>query len=70
MKTLTEIEALDIASLSNAARIKLRHELQDAFYYTRTSEVDSEGRSVKQRIAEQLTRFMDFSMGPRGPRGS
>lgn len=62
MRTIQEIENMDLDKLTKAERIQIRRDLDDAFHWTKTTALLSDGRPAKDVIGQQLSRFIDYGM--------
>ncbi len=62
MRTIQDIEQMDLTKVDRKIVSQVKRDLHDSFYHTRLSERTSDGRVLKDVIGEQLTRFTDFFM--------
>lgn len=62
--TIQEIESLQLADITINEVRKIRAHLHGSFYFTGSSEILTDGRSAKEVIGNELSRFVEFLMNP------
>jgi hypothetical protein len=65
MRTIQQIENLNLETLDRKTVVEIKDDLLQSLYHTTLKETTSDGRVLKNVIADQLDRFRTYLMNTR-----